>query len=613
MPSRNNALEQPTGSIATPSSCPMVVDPDIFHGDLIGFTSTSGSESSESSDADSDNSEDHCSPVIDHETLKTSMKPWVAQAGLSLNAQASMSNNFHRRQAPTNFGELLRRFEPVPRSPARIHQGDFSRSYPRVHPPSSNVQSASFPIMVDRKTRSTSKTRSSLRATAPVFYPSLPVGYGIQGGPLYDVQSNHFILGRPRQRTESHQTSRSSPILRTDQPDVKDSQWGSHLPTSSSAKRRARDQYHDKTLHHRTTPFREIVIDSDSLASSGSSSTDDEGVAPNNPDQTTFLHGMDPAGPNRGAGPQKRRRIAAASTQPGTSQINNLTGLVVGQSFLTPLISLTGFSQGMSDHLKRCPQRWSTDLHKPGSNSSSAYISSQPNQPIRSEGPVAIASFCHHPTFSPFTPGADVVFLSQLIPGKYDRATREQIMRIFKCRAPYVPLCIMKLPAPLAAIWEFGAGLLNAQKRRRGKSEHPFAPNGRGWPTSHASCGDHPRALPTEIFEMIGEYLPRDSVQNMRYVNREFEKKVSCFGFRSVVVSFKPIVYGSTDAILEVKGKGKEKESIVDDESDQPERNDFRKTHDPKTTHIKDGMRVFEQWGPKVRKFALTFEVSEGA
>jgi hypothetical protein len=50
--------------------------------------------------------------------------------------------------------------------------------------------------------------------------------------------------------------------------------------------------------------------------------------------------------------------------------------------------------------------------------------------------------------------------------------------------------------------------------------------------------------VPLEIFTEIMRYLPRSTIQNMRLVNKEFEKKVSSYLFRVVVVPFKPEIYG---------------------------------------------------------------------
>ncbi|KAL8933126.1 MAG: hypothetical protein Q9216_006513 [Gyalolechia sp. 2 TL-2023] len=141
--------------------------------------------------------------------------------------------------------------------------------------------------------------------------------------------------------------------------------------------------------------------------------------------------------------------------------------------------------------------------------------------------------------------------------------------------------------------------------------KHPLGPHGMGWPTNKVHRGEHPRALPVEIFWLIGQHLPRDSVQNMRLVNRDFEKKISRFAFRSVVVPFKPKIYGAATSAADVKGKGKQKETIPDEGHAPIERQAFEENYDPSESHVRDGMRVFEQWGPEIQKFALTFEVTE--
>ncbi|KAL8829347.1 MAG: hypothetical protein Q9170_006208 [Blastenia crenularia] len=228
--------------------------------------------------------------------------------------------------------------------------------------------------------------------------------------------------------------------------------------------------------------------------------------------------------------------------------------------------------------------------------------------------------FLAKPTFSPLAPDANAVFLTLLIPRKFDDATRRQIMWIFQCYAPYIPLCVMEVNAAGEAprIWEIGEDKVDNRVKifneengplvSRGEgwskmatkfTESPLGPRGRGWPTS-STFREHPQALPVEIFQLVGSYLSRDCIQNMRLVNREFERKISRSAFRSVVVPFKPKIYGAATPTVEVTGKGKQQEVISGQED-----------YDPKKSHVKDGMRVFEEWGPDVGKFALTFEADE--
>ncbi|KAI4271534.1 MAG: hypothetical protein L6R38_006848, partial [Xanthoria sp. 2 TBL-2021] len=212
-------------------------------------------------------------------------------------------------------------------------------------------------------------------------------------------------------------------------------------------------------------------------------------------------------------------------------------------------------------------------------------------------GPLAVPTY----SVSPFTPGANVVFLSQLLPKIFSPSKRLKILSTIRAEAPYVPLCVIELDAS-TTIRELVKSdiedILDANSKQEPGFQHPFGPNGAGWPTSAYSNIEHPQALPVEIFELIGSLLPRDSIQSMRLVNREFERKISCLAFKSVVVPFKPKIYETASTQMSAKAMGKQKEPIKD-------------TYNPRENHVKDGMRVFEQWGPEIKKFALTFEVAE--
>lgn len=53
-----------------------------------------------------------------------------------------------------------------------------------------------------------------------------------------------------------------------------------------------------------------------------------------------------------------------------------------------------------------------------------------------------------------------------------------------------------------------------------------------------------PNKVPVEIFNLIIQYLPRSTIQDMRLVSREFEANVSEYLFKYVVVPFRPEIYG---------------------------------------------------------------------
>ena len=220
-------------------------------------------------------------------------------------------------------------------------------------------------------------------------------------------------------------------------------------------------------------------------------------------------------------------------------------------------------------------------------------------------------------------PNANIVFLSQLLPKSFAPLKRAQVIFAIRAKAPYVPLCTVEwgsstaMPEPVRGISELildssieqepsfqhpigsSKHTLDSSIRQERYFQHPLGPSGAGWPTSAYSCGEHPQALPVEIFELVGSFLPRDSIQNMRLVNREFERKISCLAFKSVVVPFKPKIYETAGRQMSAKAMGKLKEPIGDG-------------YNARENHVQDGMRVFEQWGPEIKRFALTFEVAEG-
>lgn len=103
-----------------------------------------------------------------------------------------------------------------------------------------------------------------------------------------------------------------------------------------------------------------------------------------------------------------------------------------------------------------------------------------------------------------------------------------------------------------------------------------------------------PKQLPCELYDLIICQLPRESIQNMRLVNHEFEMKVSGYLFKRVVVPFKPELYSISGASPLPKGTS-------------------RNTAEPHgSVLLQDkGMRVFQGFGSHIRQFALSFEFDE--
>ena len=96
-------------------------------------------------------------------------------------------------------------------------------------------------------------------------------------------------------------------------------------------------------------------------------------------------------------------------------------------------------------------------------------------------------------------------------------------------------------------------------------------------------------AIPVEVFELIISYLPRAEVKNLRLVCREFETKVSSQYFASVVVPFRSELYSK----------------LV--------RNEDGELINPASKLFSNSTRIFEDFGPHVRRFALALELEEEA
>ena len=150
-----------------------------------------------------------------------------------------------------------------------------------------------------------------------------------------------------------------------------------------------------------------------------------------------------------------------------------------------------------------------------------------------------------------------LVFTSELIPRSFGAQKRQTILTIFRTKAPYVPICIETAPGMPSMQYH----LCIEKSPGRGSSYHaPLGPNGLGWPKD---------SLPLEVFHNIASHLSRDDLLQMRMVSVEFERKTSNIVFHTVVVPFRPEIYGmmihdgpSLDTKIDIKGKGKAKGRI---------------------------------------------------
>ena len=183
--------------------------------------------------------------------------------------------------------------------------------------------------------------------------------------------------------------------------------------------------------------------------------------------------------------------------------------------------------------------------------------------------------------------------LSGLIPGTFDAHKHNELLKILRGRAPYffshAKQPVQESPTipgtkyPMPPQWDPPPPPNNA-----------LGPDSQGWP---------PNVIPIEIFEQIASSLSRDDMLNMRLVDHEFEAKISSRIFQTVVVPFKPDIYG---VIGNNKGK-----SVATGDSARCHDHEVGITRASPGRPLSDGMEVFRSWGKRIKKFALTFELDE--
>ena len=149
-----------------------------------------------------------------------------------------------------------------------------------------------------------------------------------------------------------------------------------------------------------------------------------------------------------------------------------------------------------------------------------------------------------------------LVFTSELLPRSFCAEKRWAILNIFRSKAPYIPACINRSPGMPCMQYH----VADEKPPVDIKPYHaPLGPNRLGWPKD---------SLPLEVFHDIAGHLSRDDLLQMRLVNSEFERKTSNNVFHTVVVPFRPEIYGmmihdgpALAPKIDIKGKGKAKGS----------------------------------------------------
>lgn len=137
-----------------------------------------------------------------------------------------------------------------------------------------------------------------------------------------------------------------------------------------------------------------------------------------------------------------------------------------------------------------------------------------------------------------------------------------------------------------------------------------IGPTGQGWPNDK---------IPPEIFEAIGRYLPRECLRNFRLSCKEFERKISHGFFTTVVVPFRPELFGGVEASHPIKpepeGKGKavaRLEPMNENGVIFDGKHHFSCGGKAGKGDDHNGMNVFKAWGHHINKFGMSFEIHEG-
>ncbi|KAK5116489.1 hypothetical protein LTR62_008038 [Meristemomyces frigidus] len=136
--------------------------------------------------------------------------------------------------------------------------------------------------------------------------------------------------------------------------------------------------------------------------------------------------------------------------------------------------------------------------------------------------------------------------------------------------------------------------------------------------------------LPVELFDSIMSFMSRNDMKAMRLVNHEFESKVSNEFFRCAVVPFNTELY---DMVVEEEvktaqqqrpaheGKGKSKPISTQPPPPLPLSDLVRGSRQWRNAqedvggklYAGHGLRVFSGFGGRIRRFGMSFEVSEDA
>ena len=177
--------------------------------------------------------------------------------------------------------------------------------------------------------------------------------------------------------------------------------------------------------------------------------------------------------------------------------------------------------------------------------------------------------------------------------------------------ARYLPLCPARAGNGRAGVINSSLLTIPANHRDRiRRCEDVSTSSNTKWPLNE---------IPVELFDLITAHLARDDVKSMRLVNKEFEQKVSRSLFHTSVVPFNTELYDMIDEdkkILRPPVLNKGKRTVVL-ASHLPETEpgglmwqNAKEDREGKV-YKGHGLRVFQGFGPHIKRFGMTFEASE--
>lgn len=178
------------------------------------------------------------------------------------------------------------------------------------------------------------------------------------------------------------------------------------------------------------------------------------------------------------------------------------------------------------------------------------------------------------------------------------------------CRATFTPACtVSRITMPLSTTFSPRGTANHRQRNTRATKPrtklHSFLRENCDWPQ---------QKLPVEIYELMAKHLSRDDIKNMRLVNREFEQHISRVLFSTVVVPFNTEIYGMLNVTQQARKKRKGKQKAVDNDYVEPSSSlAYLKWPNAKDDQLYTGhgIDVFRGFGPHIRKYGMSFDVSE--